>query len=81
MLSKALARFLELPLTLHPIMAPSLVQREPKDPAGHKADNVPPELALIATVVIALKLIYGLDGRDVCVRSFIGRSFTIYEQD
>ena len=61
-LSTTLARYLELPLALHPALAPSVSKF---DSRGHKGDNVPPELGLIATAVIALKLVYGFDGRDV----------------
>lgn len=34
-----------------------------RDPEHHKYDNAPPEVALIATVIVVLKLVYGLDGK------------------
>lgn len=61
MVSKALANYLELPLTLNPALASPVLRETSKDPLSHKSDNVPPEVALAATVVIALKMIYGLD--------------------
>ena len=64
--SKALARHLELPLMLNASMAPPLIRQAEKDPMSHKSDNVPPELALVATVVIALKLVYSFDGKYMC---------------
>ncbi|OCB84415.1 hypothetical protein A7U60_g8399 [Sanghuangporus baumii] len=60
--SKTLAQYLELPLTINRMMAPPLFKQSRRDPTSHKSDNVPPELALVATVIIALKLIYGFDG-------------------
>ncbi|KAL5527332.1 hypothetical protein ACEPAG_6123 [Sanghuangporus baumii] len=60
--SKALAQYLELPLTINTMMAPPLFKQSRRDPTSHKSDNIPPELALVATVIIALKLIYGFDG-------------------
>ncbi|KAH8113267.1 hypothetical protein DFH11DRAFT_1601108 [Phellopilus nigrolimitatus] len=63
--SKSLARFLELPLTLNPVMAPPALQKFNKDPASHKSDNVPSEVALTSVIIVALKLIYGLDGKEV----------------
>ena len=56
-----------MPLTLHPSLAPALVQRRGTDPRRHKSDNVPPELALVGALVVVLKLVYGLDGRERCV--------------
>ncbi|KAL5508308.1 hypothetical protein ACEPAH_5927 [Sanghuangporus vaninii] len=64
--SKALAQHLELPLTINTVMAPPLSKQSRRDPTSHKSDNIPPELALVATVIIALKLIYGFDdGKQV----------------
>ncbi|KAL5530670.1 hypothetical protein ACEPAF_6928 [Sanghuangporus sanghuang] len=60
--SKTLAQYLELPLTINRMMAPPLFKQSRRDPTSHKSDNIPPELALVATVIIALKLIYGFDG-------------------
>ena len=63
--AKGLARQLELPLTLNASMAPPALRKFNTDPTAHKSDNVPPEIALIATVIMAVKMIYGLDGRTV----------------
>ncbi|THH08639.1 hypothetical protein EW145_g2573 [Phellinidium pouzarii] len=68
-LTKTLARYLELPLTLNPAMVPPMLKKFNKDPTSHKSDNVPPEVALIATIIIALKLGYGLDGKAVRPRA------------
>lgn len=62
-LTKRLAHVLSLPLTLHHTLAPGLAQIKRRDPEIHKYDNVPPELALVATAVIVLKMVYGLDGK------------------
>ncbi|KAF8591519.1 hypothetical protein K439DRAFT_1326822 [Ramaria rubella] len=63
-LTKSIANVLSLPLTLHPSLAPALVQSRRKDPRQHKSDNVPPELALVAALIVVLKLVYGLDGTE-----------------
>ena len=31
---------------------------------SQKQDNSPPEISLIATAVVVLKLVYGLDGKE-----------------
>lgn len=62
-MAKTLAGYLSLPLTLHHTLAPTLVALKKDDPETHKFDNLPPEVALIATVVIVLRLVYGLDGK------------------
>lgn len=33
------------------------------DPERHKYDNVPPEVAMMATCIIVLKMVYGFDGK------------------
>ncbi len=70
-LTKTLARYLEVPLTLNARTAPTVANvRERKaksDPAQHRKDNVPPEVALVTTVTIALKIVYGLNGSPVYV--------------
>lgn len=68
-LAKRLAKSpLSLPLTLHPYwLLPALLQEDYSEkykPSRHKSDNVPPELAFISCVVVVLKLVYGLDGRQ-----------------
>ena len=62
-MSKKLAQILSLPLALHNISAPRLRFLKQNDPRVHKSDNVPPEVALISTVIVVLRLVYGLDGR------------------
>lgn len=62
-LVKQVAYILKLPHTLHPTLAPSLKRVKTKDPEKHKYDNVPPEVALMATIIIVVKMTYGLDGR------------------
>jgi hypothetical protein len=63
-MSKKLAAALSLPLTLHYSLAPQLKVVKSKDPERHKYDNLPPEVALVATVVVVLRLVYGLDGKE-----------------
>ena len=64
-ISKALAGFLDIPLTLHASLAPRPTQRARRTPGMHKGDNEPPELSLAATVVICLKMVYGeLSGKE-----------------
>lgn len=69
MVAKTLARHLELPLMLDPLIGPSVLEASVGDMKSHRSDNVPPEVAFVATLVISLKLIYGLDGKEVYARS------------
>jgi len=62
-LVKRIAHILQLPLTLHPSLAPELGRVKSGDPKNHKYDNVPPEVALMASMIIVLKMTYGLDGK------------------
>lgn len=62
-MSKKLAQILSLPLVLHNISAPRLRGLKQNDPRVHKSDNVPPEVALISTTIVVIRLVYGLDGR------------------
>ena len=62
-MSKKLAQILSLPLVLHNISAPRLRGLKQNDPKFHKSDNVPPEVVLISTVIVVIRLVYGLDGR------------------
>ncbi|KAJ3555541.1 hypothetical protein NP233_g12182 [Leucocoprinus birnbaumii] len=62
-LAKRMAYILKLPLTLHYSLAPGLKVVRLRDPEHHKFDNVPPEVALMAALVIVLKMTYGLDGK------------------
>ncbi|KAJ6539432.1 hypothetical protein B0H19DRAFT_1179057 [Mycena capillaripes] len=63
-LTKRLSTVLSLPLTLHHSLAPRLPRIKPKDSESHKYDNVAPELAFVATGIIVLKVVYGLDGKQ-----------------
>ncbi|KAG2156140.1 hypothetical protein DEU56DRAFT_765734 [Suillus clintonianus] len=62
-LAKRLGHILSLPLTLHHSLSSTLHRVAPGDPGSHLYDNVPPELALVATAIVVLKLVYGLDGK------------------
>lgn len=62
-LAKRLGHILSLPLTLHHSLSPTLHRTASADPEIHIFDNVPPELALVATAIVVLKLVYGLDGK------------------
>ncbi|KAJ7129575.1 hypothetical protein C8R44DRAFT_908212 [Mycena epipterygia] len=62
-LTKRLATVLSLPLTLHHSLAPRLQRIKARDPESHKYDNVAPELAFLATGIIVLKMVYGLDAK------------------
>jgi RNA polymerase I-specific transcription initiation factor RRN7 len=60
--TKRIAQALELPLTLEPKLAPRLEKQRPSDPPTHVLDEAPPELAFVSAAIVALKLVYGLDG-------------------
>jgi len=60
LLTKQLGRVLSLSTSLH--HAPFLSDIEGDNIEGHHHDNVPPEVALVGTAIIVLKLVYGLDG-------------------
>ena len=62
MMSKRLAKVLSIPLTLHRSLAPGLSRRRRGDPDRHQSDNAPAEVALLAALIIVLKMVYGLDG-------------------
>lgn len=62
-LAKRIAYIMKLPLTLHSLLAPGLRRVKLRDPEHHKYDNVPPEAALMAALIIVLKMTYGLDGK------------------
>ncbi|KAG2141777.1 uncharacterized protein EDB93DRAFT_1089085 [Suillus bovinus] len=62
-LVKRLGSILSLPLTLHHSLSSTLHRIAPGDPEFQTYDNVPPELALVATAIVVLKLVYGLDGK------------------
>ncbi|KAI0335444.1 hypothetical protein GY45DRAFT_1292672 [Cubamyces sp. BRFM 1775] len=62
-LTKKLARLVSIPLTLHRSLAPALVREKKRDPTFHKQDSAVPEVALVAAVIVVMKLVYGLDGK------------------
>ena len=62
-LAKKLAHRVSVPLTLHKSLAPALVRVKARDPFSHKYDSAIPEVALIAVVIIIMKLVYGMDGK------------------
>ena len=62
-MTKKLARVVSIPLTLHRTLAPELVRTKKKDPLFHKQDSAIPEVALLAAVIVVLKMVYGLDGQ------------------
>ncbi|TDL29574.1 hypothetical protein BD410DRAFT_710126 [Rickenella mellea] len=61
-LTKHLAKILQLPLTVNATLAAPLSQIHRRDPTGHLNDNIAPEVGIGATLVLALKMLYGLDG-------------------
>ncbi|KAI0375615.1 hypothetical protein BV20DRAFT_933153 [Pilatotrama ljubarskyi] len=61
-LTKKLAHLVSIPLTLHRSLAPALVRNKKRDPTFHKQDSAVPEVALVAAVIVVMKMIYGLDG-------------------
>jgi len=63
LLTKRLGYVLSLPLSLHHSLAPSLSSIKRGDMECQKYDNVPVEIALAATALVVLKLVYGLDGK------------------
>lgn len=70
-LTKRLAHILSLPLTLHHTLAPALKSNSKGDPDGHKYDNIPPEVGFVATCIVVLKMVYGLDGKTRYTRSTV----------
>ncbi|TFY55318.1 hypothetical protein EVJ58_g8323 [Rhodofomes roseus] len=85
-LTKKVARVLSVPLTLHRTLSAPLERVKKKDPTWHKFDNAVPEVSLIATVIVVLKMVYGLDGKPrspkkrndpacslPCMDDFLGR--------
>ncbi|KAI0939982.1 hypothetical protein AcV5_001212 [Taiwanofungus camphoratus] len=62
-LTKKVARVISIPLMLHNSVASPLPRAKQRDPVGHKYDNAVPEVSLLATVIVVLKMVYGLDGR------------------
>ena len=62
-MTKKLARLVSIPLTLHRTLVPSLKRSKKSDPSFHKHDNAVPEVSLVATVIVVMKMVYGMDGK------------------
>jgi len=63
-LSKRVASAVSVPLTLHWSLAPALEEGKTGDARRHVYDNAAPEVALVGCVMIVLKMVYGLDGKE-----------------
>ncbi|KAI1795209.1 hypothetical protein LXA43DRAFT_882600 [Ganoderma leucocontextum] len=63
-LAKKLARLVSIPLTLHRVLVPALKRAKKNDPAFHKHDSAVPEVSLVATVIVVMKMVYGMDGKS-----------------
>ncbi|KAG7449110.1 uncharacterized protein BT62DRAFT_888159 [Guyanagaster necrorhizus] len=61
-LTKQLARLLSLPLSVSYALAPGLERLKENDPEHRMYDHVPVEVGFVAVTIIALKMVYGLDG-------------------
>lgn len=57
-MAKRTGNVLTVPLTLHRSLS-----REEGERGRHRYENVPPEVGLVACIIIVLKLVYGLDGQ------------------
>lgn len=62
LLTKQLGRVLSLPTSLHHSAVPTS-DIEGDSSERHCHDDVSPEVALVSTAIIVLKLVYGLDGK------------------
>lgn len=62
-LAKKVGNVLSLGLSLQGSSAPSLSSTR-RDVDSQKRENAPPEISLIATAIVVLKLVYGLDGKQ-----------------
>ncbi|KAG9018840.1 hypothetical protein FRB90_009127 [Tulasnella sp. 427] len=62
-LSRTICATLELPFTLSRYLAPKITRVRRKDGLVFKGDNAPPELSVACAIIVALKMIYGLDNR------------------
>lgn len=63
-MAKKVAATLELPLRLDKRLAREVTRVRRKDGTSYLGDNAPPELSLMVAVVVVLKLVYGLDGKE-----------------
>ncbi|GAW07161.1 rexo1 protein [Lentinula edodes] len=61
-MTKSLSHRLSLPMVLHQSLAPRMQNLQARDPQTHNLDNAPVEASLLATVIVVLKMVYGLDG-------------------
>ncbi|KAJ3882909.1 hypothetical protein F5051DRAFT_318721 [Lentinula edodes] len=61
-MTKSLSHRLSLPMVLHQSLAPKMQNLKVRDPQTHNLDNAPVEASLLATVIVVLKMVYGLDG-------------------
>ncbi|KAG9043430.1 hypothetical protein FS837_009643 [Tulasnella sp. UAMH 9824] len=62
-MSRIICAALELPFTLNHALAPKVTRVRQKDGWVFKGDNAPPELSVVCTIIVALKMVYGLDNR------------------
>ncbi|KAJ3856373.1 hypothetical protein EV368DRAFT_32543 [Lentinula lateritia] len=62
-MTKSLSHRLSLPMVLHQSLAPKMQNLKAGDPQTHNLDNAPVEASLLATVIVVLKMVYGLDGK------------------
>ncbi|PCH41046.1 hypothetical protein WOLCODRAFT_118149 [Wolfiporia cocos MD-104 SS10] len=63
-MTKKVARMLSIPVMLHRSLAAPLQRLTKEDATWRKYDSAVPEVSLIATVIVVLKMVYGLDGKD-----------------
>ncbi|KAG8218582.1 hypothetical protein J3R82DRAFT_4223 [Butyriboletus roseoflavus] len=68
-LTKSVGNVLSLGLSLQGSSVLSLSSTRRRDTDSQKHDNPPPEISLVATAIVVLKLVYGLDGKQRLPRS------------
>ncbi|KAG8959690.1 hypothetical protein FRC00_001331, partial [Tulasnella sp. 408] len=62
-MSRIVCAALELPFTISRVLAPKVTRVRRKDGWVFKGDNAPPELSVVCSIIVALKMVYGLDNR------------------
>ncbi|PPQ98550.1 hypothetical protein CVT24_004041 [Panaeolus cyanescens] len=62
--TKRVMSVVSAPLTLHGSLAPVLQTKRSWEAKRNQYDNAPVEVSLIAAMIVGLKMIYGLDGRE-----------------
>ncbi len=62
-MAKRLASARSVPLTLCGAIAPGLPKIKASDAMRHVSDNAPVEVQCMATLIIVLKMVHGLDGK------------------